>query len=369
MMKKITMWMLILAMAVSPMLAQQADSTNTEEEQPIEEMADEQVSEEPALEEAASEEAALEEAAAEEAALKGSALEESGLDEPGLNESVSEGSVSEGSAGLSEEEQVDQAIEEATGGVWVDEALEEEVAPALELAPVEEEPAETYLPAEASLPAETYLPAEEIQEPLMEEIEEDDHRRPQHREVQTLMSGGGGYGAISVGYTQVNGLNALQMGAQAEWLVGHGFGLGIAGVGFTSDFAPMDADYYALSGGYGGLIMEPIIFGWLPVHIALPVLIGGGGMASYSTNADPWDYDNIDPTFGEYAVFFVGEVGVELEFNLVKFFRLSLFGNYRWTTSLDMKPMYGLDEVSPYVVGPHALNGWSTGVRFKFGSF
>ena len=349
MMRKITMWMLILAMAVSPILAQQADSTNTEKEQPIEKIADEQVSEE-----AAAEEAALEEAAAEEAALVEAAAEEAALEE-----AAPEGSISEGSAGLTEEEQIDQAIEEATGGVWVDEALEVEETPAEETPFFEEVPAE-----------EIQEPLMEEQEPLMEEIAEDDHRRrPQHREVQTLMSGGGGYGAISVGYTQVNGLNALQMGAQAEWLVGHGFGLGIAGVGFTSDFAPIDADYYALSGGYGGLIMEPIILGWLPVHIALPVLIGGGGMASYSTNSDPWDYDNIDPTFGEYTVFFVGEVGVELEFNLVKFFRLSLFGNYRWTSHLDMKPMYGLDEVSPYGVGRQALNGWSTGVRFKFGSF
>lgn len=337
-MKKITMWMLVMAMAVSPMLAQQADSTNTEKELPVEEIADEQVTEEPASDEAAS-------AASDEAAVAEAASNEAASDEAASAGAASGESASGESAGLSEDEQVDQAIEQATGGVWVDEALKEEAGPIEEVVFVEE-----------------------IQEPYVEEIKEDDNR-PQHREVQTLMSGGGGYGAISVGYTQVNGLNALQMGAQAEWLVGHGFGLGIAGVGFTSDFAPMDADYYALSGGYGGLIMEPIILGWLPVHISLPILIGGGGMASYSTNSDPWDYDNIDPTFGEYAVFFVGEVGVELEFNLVKFFRLSLFGNYRWTSNLEMKPMYGLDEVSPYRVGRQALNGWSTGVRFKFGSF
>ena len=46
------MWMLITAMAVSPMLAQQADSTNTENEQPREAVAEEQVSEEATIEEA-----------------------------------------------------------------------------------------------------------------------------------------------------------------------------------------------------------------------------------------------------------------------------------------------------------------------------
>ena len=94
-------------------------------------------------------------------------------------------------------------------------------------------------------------------------------------------------------------------------------------------------------------------------------------MASYATSGDLWDYDNIDPYFGEYAVFFVGEVGMEIEFNLVKFFRLAMFGNYRWTPVLNMKPMYGLEEPSPegYRVSGNALNGWSAGVRFKFGSF
>lgn len=323
MMKKITMWILTMAMAVSPILAQQAESKTTEEEQPVNERP---VNEQPVEEQVSESATAVEEQVSEPAVAD---IEQ----------------ISEEPAELTEEEQVDQAIEEATGEVWVDEALEEESL-------VEEEEI-----------------IEEEEGPLLENLEENNDNRPQHREVQTLMSGGGGYGALSIGYTQVNGLNALQMGVQAEWLVGHGFGLGIAGVGFTSDFTPVNSDYYALSGGYGGLIMEPIIFGWLPVHISLPVLFGGGGMASYSTNADPWNNGNVDPMFGEYAVFFVGEVGVELEFNMVRFFRLSLFGNYRWTTNLDMKPMYGLDEVSPYAVSPDALNGWSAGVRFKFGSF
>ena len=126
--------MIIAAMAVSPILAQQADSTRTDNEQQVDEAI--------------------------------------------------------------EEKQVEQAIEEATGEVWVDEALEEKQEPVVEVIPVE--------------------------------VAEDDQDKPQQREVQTLMTGSGGYGAISVGYTRVNNLNALTMGAQGEWIVGHGFGLGIA---------------------------------------------------------------------------------------------------------------------------------------------
>ncbi len=264
--------MLILAMAVSPVLAQEADSTNNEKQQ------------------------------------------------------------------ISEDEQVDQAIQEATGGVWVDETVEGlEAAPAPE--PVEQEPEHS--------------------------------NGPKNRNVQTLMpeSGSGGYGGFSVGYTTVNGLDALGMGIRGGWIIGHGFALGFAGEGFTSDFTPSNGEYYAISGGYGGLLIEPIIFGWFPVHISLPLLIGGGGLASYATNSDPWDYDNFYISYGEYSAYFVGEVGIELEFNMVRFFRLALYSNYRWTSALDMKPMDGLIINDPYPVASNALNGWSFGMRFKFGSF
>lgn len=272
-MRKITMWMVLVAMAVSPILAQQADTTINEKQQP------------------------------------------------------------------SEEEQVDQVINEATEGVWVDEALEGEAAVVAAPVVVEEEPKQSS--------------------------------RQEYRQVQTLMpeSGGGGYGAFSVGYTTVNNLNALGMGVRGAWIIGHGFALGLAGEGFTSDFTPVEEDYYAISGGYGGLLIEPIIAGWFPVHVSFPLLIGGGGLASYATNSDVWDYDNYYPTFGEYAAFFVGEVGVELEFNMVRFFRFTLYSNYRWTSELDMKPMDGLSIISPYPVAKNALNGWSFGMRFKFGSF
>jgi hypothetical protein len=267
-MKKLSMWMVLMAMAVSSLLAQVADTSSTIEQQ-----------------------------------------------------------------------QIEQAVEEAM--VNSGEAVEAEPAAVGALATVSDE-----------------------EEPV--EKESSGH---EYKQVQTLMTGSGGYGAISFGYTEINDLPAFQMGAQGEWVVGHGFGLGIAGVGFTSDFTPIGQDFYAISGGYGGLIMEPILFGWFPVHIALPVMIGGGGLASYTTTSDPWDYDNFNPTFGESDAFFVVEAGAELEFNLVRFFRLSLYANYRWTTDLKMKPMDGLILPSPYNVDPQALHGWSFGARFKFGSF
>ena len=254
-----------------------------------------------------------------------------------------------------EEQQIDQVIDEAMG----DEAEPEMVSEPQEL---ESEPGEMESESQ-----------EWESEPGEWEGETGDRRHSrQPREVQTLMHGSGGYGALSLGYTEVNKQPSLMMGARAEWVLGHGFGVGIAGVGFASDHEVVGEYSYGLAGGYGGLVLEPIILGWFPVHIALPVLIGAGGISSYAVNTDYWYNEDYEPEFMKYAGFFVVEAGVELEFNLVRSVRLSLFGNYRWTPELNWRGYYGITEPYPDDYdGPslNALNGWSAGVRFKFGSF
>ena len=76
-------------------------------------------------------------------------------------------------------------------------------------------------------------------------------------QVQTLFdprSGSGGYGAISIGYTKIDGRDAILMGGRGEWVIGHGFGLGLGGYGFVNDpiYNPLDDLNYSLAGGYGG---------------------------------------------------------------------------------------------------------------------
>lgn len=183
-------------------------------------------------------------------------------------------------------------------------------------------------------------------------------------EIQTLFdpgSGNGGYGAFSIGYTQINGRDAMLMGGRGEWIIGHGFGLGMGGYGFMNDpvYNAVDQLNYSMAGGYGGLILEPIIMGWFPVHISLPIMIGAGGVSSFSYSNDWYDpYEYYPANFEDASAFFVAEAGVELEFNLVRFFRLSIFGTYRYTSDI-------LLENTP----DHALRGWNAGMRFKFGKF
>jgi len=197
---------------------------------------------------------------------------------------------------------------------------------------------------------------------MAQEQEQEYYHHPQ--EIRTIFGdhpGNGGYGAISLGYTQVDGRNGVMMGGRGVWIIGHGLGMGLGGYGFVNDpeFNVTDNLYYSLAGGYGGFIFEPILLGRWPVHVSLPVLLGAGGVALTSYSEDIYNQlEPYDTYFEESSAFLVAEPGVELEMNLVRFIRLSFFGSYRFTTDLVMQN-----------TNPRALKGWSTGVTIKIGSF
>lgn len=188
------------------------------------------------------------------------------------------------------------------------------------------------------------------------------------QEIQTLFSNPdrkishGGYGAFTMGYTQIGGIDVLTLGGRAGWLIDHHVTLGISGTALTSTiyldrYWPGDEGYY-LVGGYGGFFVEPIIAPFFPVHISLPVMIGGGGLAlNSSTWRDyDWEYDYYDPY--DYDYFFVIEPGVEIELNVIKFFRVAFGASYRFTSNLHMAD-----------VPKDMMNGFNGTVTFKFGVF
>ena len=169
----------------------------------------------------------------------------------------------------------------------------------------------------------------------------------------------GGYGALSINYSQIDNKDAFIMGARGSWIIDHSFAIGMGGYGFINGVDTdhvFDNDYeYDLAGGYGGLILEPIIAPKLPVHISVPVLLGIGGIA-YVDEYDHWDdwyYDN-----DKNDVFLVFEPGVELEFNMTRHMRMAASLSYRFTSDIEM------EELSPDV-----LEGFTVGLVFKFGKF
>jgi hypothetical protein len=182
-------------------------------------------------------------------------------------------------------------------------------------------------------------------------------------EIKTLFGdenvSSGGYGAFTLGYTEIENLNAILIGGRGAWIIGHWFALGFGGTGFINDMhynASLDRNVN-LSGGYGGLLLEPILIPWFPVHISVPVLFGAGGIAYISGYEYTDEYD--DPAWVEDATsFLIIEPGAELEFNIVRFFRLSFGMSYRFTSAINL-----------YDTGTYPLNGWSGNLTLKFGKF
>lgn len=173
----------------------------------------------------------------------------------------------------------------------------------------------------------------------------------------------GAYGALTINSSRIDSKDALQLGARAAWVIGHSVALGMSGSAFVNEYSrnpdlPGNRNVN-LTGGYGGLLIEPIILPKFPVHISIPVLIGAGGIA-YTSVYDPYpyDYENFDPVVEDASGYLLAEPGVEVELNVVRFFRLAVGGYYRFTSDIHL-----------YDTPPDVLNGWSFGVTLKFGKF
>lgn len=177
---------------------------------------------------------------------------------------------------------------------------------------------------------------------------------------QSQLRGSGGYGGFGLGYSVIDGKDAVVMSGRGAWLVGRTMGIGLAGYGFMNDFhfdANLDEEKN-LAGGYGGFLLEPILFPRSPVHLAFPIVAGVGGISIVHSNwvSDPWEYR--DSWVEESQAFLVVEPGVEVEFNLLRFFRMGLGVSYRQTSKLSLND-----------VPSGALNGITAGISFKFGKF
>lgn len=171
----------------------------------------------------------------------------------------------------------------------------------------------------------------------------------------------GFYFGFNTRYSQIDGHDAFGTGATIALIANHGLAIGLSGEGFfTEPFSlPSGSDTrYGYAGGYGGLLIEPIVFPTYPVHISFPILLGAGGIAKSRLAGfyDPYDY--VDVYIEDADAFFIAEPGIEIEFNVTRWMRLAAGGTYRFTTTLS-DPVFHSD----------ILNGFTGGISLKFGMF
>ncbi len=207
--------------------------------------------------------------------------------------------------------------------------------------------------------------------------QEDEEMKTLFKKSSTDKITNGGYGSFSIGYTQVDSKDALQLGGRVAWIANHKFALGLAGYGFVNDINndyndTDDPSNYFLAGGYGGIFFEPIIMPNKPIHISVPVILGVGGISAVESN--DWKNDHYDKPSTYYYdsdVFLVFQPGVDVEFNITEFFRIALGASYRLTNGINLRYKYLDDNYVEQVitVDKNALNSFNFNIGFKFGWF
>jgi len=183
------------------------------------------------------------------------------------------------------------------------------------------------------------------------------------KEIKTLLGrnrSGGGYTALSAGYSVIDGNHAVLFGGRFGWLASHSIGIGMGATGFINEFhyePSLDRDVF-LAGGYGGIYIEPILLPRLPVHLSFPVLFGAGGI-SYVSKESSMNNNLIEDS----EAFLIIEPAAEIELNLTRFFRLAIGASYRFPTSFDV----GLSGTP--TANAESIKGMSYTMALKFGKF
>ncbi len=187
----------------------------------------------------------------------------------------------------------------------------------------------------------------------------------QKPEIQTLTGPGhqtGFYIGFHTDYSRISGYDAFGAGASIALIANHGLAIGIAGKGFFTEPYQGDLSFsttkYNYSGGYGGLLIEPILFPKSPVHLSFPVILGAGGIAKNVLYNYYYPYEYTQAEVENADAFLVAEPGVELELNVARWLRLGLGCSYRFTTDLE-----------PVVFDTKIMDGFTAGFSLKFGNF
>lgn len=189
------------------------------------------------------------------------------------------------------------------------------------------------------------------------------HKKQEADPVKTLFGDekGGGFIGFGFGYTPIGNSNGLMLNGSCGLIVGRHLTFGIIAKGFATDMGgePLKngTRNHNYSGGYGGFLVEPILFPKAPIHVSFPIVMGIGGVGYYWKEydvaqefwKDGYNYNNF---------FMVIEPGIEAEMNLTKHMRMSVGAAYRITTSSNIS---GLTN--------NSIDGLSTYLGFKFGIF
>jgi hypothetical protein len=179
---------------------------------------------------------------------------------------------------------------------------------------------------------------------------------------QTLINGEidhGGYGALTVKTTRVNGETGVMMGAAGAWVIDHTVLVGFEGSGLVNrvegNKLQASGEPYILRLNEGGIRIGYIHNSDDALHFTASTMIGAGSMTLSErfvwTDDDDfaWDIDQM---------YMIIEPEVAAELNITKWMRAQVGASYRIVTGADYEGMTSTD-----------LSGPAGTVTLKFGVF
>lgn len=166
----------------------------------------------------------------------------------------------------------------------------------------------------------------------------------------------GVYLGLTTHYGEIDGKDSYIGGLKIAYVANRQFEVGFVGNFLYSEQdnpLTVNEDLIAV---YGGLHLEPILFGENLVSMSFPVLIGAGAAGYLGNNFD----DRVDPDFDDDDIdaVFVLEPGVNVLFNISRYVQLEAGVKYRFSSKLDL-------DLNPL----DRINGFSGGVGVKLGVF
>ena len=150
-------------------------------------------------------------------------------------------------------------------------------------------------------------------------------------EMQTLtgrINHSGGYGAVLFKSSNFMGKTMVLLGGRGVWTINRVFGIGFEGNGIVpiNSYEGVDPDGLNTAfpvGGYGGLLLEPVVWSNKIVHITFPISSGAGWIGY----VPDWENANYDPgrsDLYDQDVFWYFEPGASIEVNVTRFFRIDI---------------------------------------------
>ena len=199
-----------------------------------------------------------------------------------------------------------------------------------------------------------------------------EHKEKKPDEIMTIFGNSdvkskGGYGGFAMRYSIIDSKDVYMNGGMGAWIIDHNLAIGGVGYSFQTEtgYDEKMNENYRITGGYGGLLFEPILLPKSAIHVSFPLLVGAGGIGyrvntENVKNEEEWEAIDAD-------AFFVVEPGAEIEINVVKFLRIGCGVHYRFTTNVKLD--YENPDWGMITTNQDLLHGFSFGLTFKFGKF